>query len=157
MRLCFRVIDDVPEKKGMDLCKQMSSKCSLSCICGIFLPLNPSTTTVYARSAFYPSLCFTLSLQSAFYTQSAFYPWSAVRSLRLTLTGQKPVKYQSKEEEVVRNAFISLLACRHAGRNARRHAVNHSKLRTQAGSRRPNLCNELCNCACFQGYISDAL
>ena len=29
-------------------------------------------------SAFYPSLRFTLSLQSAFYTQSAFYPWSAV-------------------------------------------------------------------------------
>ena len=37
-------------------------------------------------SAFYPSLHFTLSLQSAFYTQSAFYPWSAVRSLRFTLT-----------------------------------------------------------------------
>ena len=62
-----------------------SSKCSFTCICGIFLPLNPSTTTVYARSAFYPSLRFTLSLQSAFYTQSAFYPWSAVRSLRFTL------------------------------------------------------------------------
>ena len=31
-------------------------------------------------SAFYPSLRFTLSLQSAFYTQSAFYLWSAVRS-----------------------------------------------------------------------------
>ena len=44
------------------------------------MPLNPSTTTVYARSAFYPSLRFTLSLQSAFYTQSSFYPWSAVRS-----------------------------------------------------------------------------
>ena len=45
-------------------------------------------------SAFYPSLHFSLSLQSAFYTQSAFYPWSAVcslqsavRSLRFTLTG----------------------------------------------------------------------
>ena len=70
-----------------------SSKCSFTCICGIFWPLNPSTTTVYARSAFYPSLRFTLSLQSAFYTQSAFYPWSAVcspqsavRSLRFTLT-----------------------------------------------------------------------
>ena len=37
-------------------------------------------------SAFYPSLRFTLSLQSAFYTQSAFYPWSAVRSLRFELT-----------------------------------------------------------------------
>ena len=81
VRLCFRVVDDVSEKKGMDLWKQMSSsKCSFTCICGIFLPLNPSTTTVYARSAFYPSLRFTLSLQSAFYTQSAFYPWSAVCS-----------------------------------------------------------------------------
>ena len=81
VRLCFRVVDDVPEKKGMDLWKQMSSsKCSFTCICGIFLPLNPSTTTVYAWSAFYPSLRFTLSLQSAFYTQSAFYPLSAVCS-----------------------------------------------------------------------------
>ena len=42
---------------------------------------------------FAPSLRFTLSLQSAFYTLSAFYPWSAVcslqsavRSLRFTLT-----------------------------------------------------------------------
>ena len=48
-------------------------------------------------SAFYPSLRFTLSLQSAFYTQSAFYPWSAVcaqsavRSLRFTLTGNYSV------------------------------------------------------------------
>ena len=33
-------------------------------------------------SAFYPSLRFTLSLQSAFYSQSAFYPWSAVYSLQ---------------------------------------------------------------------------
>ena len=99
IELCFWVIDDVPEKEGMDLCmwKQMSSsKCSFTCICGIFLPLNPSTTTVYARSAFYPSLRFTLSLQSALYTQSAFYPWSAVRSLqstvrslRFTLTAKK--------------------------------------------------------------------
>ena len=65
----------------MDLWKQMSSsKCSFTCICGIFWPLNLSTTTVYARSAFYPSLRFTLSLQSAFYTLSAFYPWSAVCS-----------------------------------------------------------------------------
>ena len=59
-----------------------SSKCSFTCTCGIFLPLNPSMTTVYARSAFYPSLRFTLSLQSAFYTQSAFYPWCAVCSLQ---------------------------------------------------------------------------
>ena len=66
------------------ICRQVSgsSKCLFTCICGILLPLNPSTSTVYARSAFYPSLRFTLSLQSAFYTQSAFYPWSAVCSLQ---------------------------------------------------------------------------
>ena len=95
LRLCFRFVDDVAERKGVDLCKQMfSSKCSFTCICGIFLLLHPSTTTVYARSAFYPSLRFTLSLQSAFYTQSAFYPWLRslqfavqVLSLRFTLTG----------------------------------------------------------------------
>ena len=81
LRLCFRVVDDIPEKKGMDLWKQMSSsKCSFTCICRIFLPLKPSTSTVYARSAFYPSLRSTLSLQSAFYTQSAFHLWSAVCS-----------------------------------------------------------------------------
>ena len=43
-------------------------------------PFHAITTKVYTRSAFYPSLRFTLSLQSAFYTQSAFYPWSAVCS-----------------------------------------------------------------------------
>ena len=44
------------------------------------ITLSPSTTTVYAWFAFYPSMRFTLSLQPAFYTQSAFYPWSAVCS-----------------------------------------------------------------------------
>ena len=87
LRLCFRVVDDVPENKGMDLWKQMSSsKWSFTCTCGIFLPLNPSMTTVYARSAFYPGLRFTLSLQSTFHTQSAFYPWSAVRSPQSTVS-----------------------------------------------------------------------
>ena len=80
LRLCFRVVDDVPEK-GTDLWKQMSSsKCSFKCVCGVFSPLHPSTPLVYARSAFYPSPRFTLSLQSAFYTQSAIYPWPAVCS-----------------------------------------------------------------------------
>ena len=90
LRLCFRVVDDVPEKKRMDLWKQMSSsRWSFTCICEIFLPLNPSTTTIYARSGFYPSLRFTLSLQSAFTPgpQSAVRSLqSAVRSLPLTLT-----------------------------------------------------------------------
>ena len=62
-----------------DICRQVSV--CLRVFCGIYLPLNSSATTVYARSAFYPSLRFTLSLESSFYTQSAVYPWSAV-SLR---------------------------------------------------------------------------
>ena len=79
LRLCFRVVDDVPEKKRMDLWKQMSSSSwSFTCICEIFFALNPSTTTIYARSGFYPSLRFTLSLQSAFTPG----PQSEVRSMK---------------------------------------------------------------------------
>ena len=63
------------ERNGFVKADVIKYKCSFTGICEIFLPLNPSTTTVYARSAFYPSLRFTLSLQSA------------VRSLRFTLTG----------------------------------------------------------------------
>ena len=92
MRFCLWVIDDILEKKvlngfvkaGVVIDVADSSKCSFTCICGIFWPLNPSTTAVYVQSAFYPSLHFTLSLQSAFYTQSAFYPWSAVCSPQST-------------------------------------------------------------------------
>ena len=63
----------------------MSSKWLFTCIFGIFLPLNPSGTTVYARSAFYPEsavliLHFALSLRFTHSLQSAFYPWSAVCS-----------------------------------------------------------------------------
>ena len=43
-----------------DICRQVSV--CLHVFFGILLPLNPSATTVYARSAFYPSLRFTLSL-----------------------------------------------------------------------------------------------
>ena len=74
LRLCFWVVDDIPEKNGMDLWKEMSSSKQVSVrlhdyICGIFFalikPFHETTTTVYTRSAFYPSLRFTLSLQSA--------------------------------------------------------------------------------------------
>ena len=61
LRLCFWVVDEVPEKNEW-ICESRymsSSKCLFTCI---YLPLNPSATTVYARSAFYPSLRFTLSL-----------------------------------------------------------------------------------------------
>ena len=51
-------------------------------ICAIFLPLNPSTTTVYAQSAFYRA-CVLVSVCSLHFTPG---PQSAVHSLRLTLT-----------------------------------------------------------------------
>ena len=73
--LCFRVVDDVPEKKGMDLWKQMLSKWSFTCICGIFLPLNPSLP----RLQFMLGLHFALSLHFTLSRlQSAFYRWFAV-------------------------------------------------------------------------------
>ena len=68
-------------------CRQVGDR--LHVFARFFLPLNPSTTTICARSGFYPSLRFTLSLQSAFTPgpQSAVRsPQSAVRSLPLTLT-----------------------------------------------------------------------
>ena len=45
-------------------CRQVGDR--LHVFARFFLPLNLSTTTIYARSGFYPSLRFTLSLQSAF-------------------------------------------------------------------------------------------
>ena len=46
--------------------RQLAFELQNSHVCEKRNKLNPSTTTVYARSAFY--------------TQSAFFPWSAVRS-----------------------------------------------------------------------------
>ena len=63
----FWAVDDVPEKEVMDLWKQMSSKWSFTCICGIFCPVNLSTTIIQfiLDLHFAPSLMrFTLSLQS---------------------------------------------------------------------------------------------
>ena len=83
-RFKFQAVDDIPEKKGVDLCKQMSSsECSCTCICEIFWPLNPSTTTVYARSSFYPSQRFKAS-----FTRREGYPCARVtlaRGLKLAL------------------------------------------------------------------------
>ena len=65
LRLCFWVVEEVPERNDW-ICESRymsSSKCLFTHIfAGFYLPLNPSMTTVYARSAFYPSLRFTLSL-----------------------------------------------------------------------------------------------
>ena len=68
---------EATEKKGVDLWKQMSSKLSdrLHFLAEYFdLNPYPSATTVYARSAFYPNLRFTLSLQSAFSLSLHFTP-----------------------------------------------------------------------------------
>ena len=62
LRLCFWVVDKVPKRNDW-ICERRymsSSKCLY--FAGFYLPLNPSATTVYARSAFFPSLHFTLSL-----------------------------------------------------------------------------------------------
>ena len=68
-------------------CRQVGDR--LHVFARFFLPLNLSTTTIYARSAFYPSLRFTLSLQSAV----CIYPWSAVRSPQSAVRSlQSPVR-----------------------------------------------------------------
>ena len=60
-----------------DICRQVSV--CLHVFCGILFALKPFCDY---------SLCSVCILpQSVFYTQSAFYPWSAVCSLRFTLTG----------------------------------------------------------------------
>ena len=65
LQLCFWVVNEVPERNDW-ICESRymsSSKCLFTYIfAGFYLPINPSATTVYARSAFYPSLHFTLSL-----------------------------------------------------------------------------------------------
>ena len=65
LRLCFWVVEEVLERNDW-ICESRymsSSKCLFTYIfAGFYLPINPSATTVYARSAFYPSLHFTLSL-----------------------------------------------------------------------------------------------
>ena len=79
--------EESPEWICESRCRQVSVRLHV-CICGIFWPLNLSTATVYARSAFYPSLHFTLSLQSAVCILPLVRSLqSAVRSLRFTLTG----------------------------------------------------------------------
>ena len=75
LRFCFRVVDDVPEKKRMDLWKQMSSsRWSFTCICEIFFALKPFHDYNLCSVCILP--------QPAFYSQSAvcIYPWSAVCS-----------------------------------------------------------------------------
>ena len=67
-------------------------------------------------SAFQPSLRFTLSLQSAFYTQSAFYPWSAVCSPQSAFYTDRIKKRQSAGRSVAGTyescyAFLPLERC----------------------------------------------
>ena len=64
-RLCFWVIDEVPEKNEW-ICESRYMSSSIKVFVYMYfaglLPLNPSATTVYTQSAFYPSLRFTRSL-----------------------------------------------------------------------------------------------
>ena len=89
----FRVVDDVPEKKEMDLWKQMSSKWSFTCIWVLFCPLT------LPRLQFMLGVHLTPSMQSSFFIlHPAYYSQSAVfilhsvcilpliRSVRFTMT-----------------------------------------------------------------------
>ena len=69
LRLCYWVVNDIPEKKGMDLWKPMlSSKCSFTCICRFCFALKPFHNY---------SLCSVCILpQPAFYSQSSVSPQS---------------------------------------------------------------------------------
>ena len=60
-------------------------------------------------SAFYPSLRFTLSLQSAFYTQSAFYPWSAVCSLQSAVRSPQSASYTDRNFNCAKEVFNNRL------------------------------------------------
>ena len=57
-------------------------------------------------SAFYPSLRFTLSLQSAFYTQSAFYPWSAVCSPQSAFYTDRLFFFHVRTDHYGRGSFL---------------------------------------------------
>ena len=66
LRLCFWVVHEVPEKNEW-ICESRYMSSSIKVFvymyfAGLYLPVNPSATTVYTRSAFYPSLRVTLSL-----------------------------------------------------------------------------------------------
>ena len=93
LRLCFRVVDDVPEKKRMDLWKQMSSsRWSFTCICEIFFALKQLPRLQFMLGLDFTPACVLLSVCSLHLPlvrslQSAVRsPQSAVRSLSLTLT-----------------------------------------------------------------------
>ena len=66
-------------------CRQVGDR--LHVFARFFLPLNPSTTTIYVRSGFYPSLRFTLSLQSAF---------TLVRSLQSAVRSPQSSSYTDR-------------------------------------------------------------
>ena len=79
----FRIVDDVPEKQGMDLWKQMSSsKCSFTCTWGIVLPLTLPRLQSMLGLHFTPA-CVLLLVCSLHFTHSLHFtpgPQSAVRS-----------------------------------------------------------------------------
>ena len=66
---CFLVVDDVPEKEGMDFWKQMSSKWSFTCIYGIFCPKPFHDYSLYTDCILHPA-CVLLSVCSLHFTLS---------------------------------------------------------------------------------------
>ena len=92
LRLFFWVVDDVPEKKGMDLLKQMSSsKCSITCICGIFC--LPRLQGQFMLGLHFPPACLLLSVCSLHFTHSLhFTPGlkSTVRSAQSEVRSPSP-------------------------------------------------------------------
>ena len=77
--------EDVPQKKGMDLWNQISSsKCSFTCICGIFFALKPFHDYSFNMLGLhFTPVCVLLLVCSLHFTHSLHFtpgPQSAVRS-----------------------------------------------------------------------------
>ena len=77
------------------------------------MPLNPSTTTVYARSAFYPSLRFALSIVcSLHFTLSLHFTpgaQSAVSSPQSAFYTDRLPKYLMQELELIQKRAMSII------------------------------------------------
>ena len=109
----FGVVDDVPEKKGMDIWKQMSSKWSFTCICGIFPLKLFRDYSLYSVYILHPacvllsvdcSLHFTPSLQSAVRG-----PQSAVHSICFPLTEFEILEAATTNGFIFSNKSIHLM------------------------------------------------
>jgi len=114
--ICFQVVEDVPEKKGMDLWKQMSSsKCSFTCICGIVLPLNLRDYSlcpvcILPQPAFYFESAVRI-LHTVFVLPLVLSLQSAVRSLRFTLTGLTIIPWARMGSKAIAHEAEGWMSC----------------------------------------------